>query len=261
MVLCRAASPGGSSLSVIRLGTGVRPDRRLGRGCHHAFRAAGRARRVWFCAVLVMPAGWLVEYGQLAAGQLCLGAGLADQRPRLCRAGGAGCLVVLAVDEHVAGLVGDAGDRRGLRVAGAGRGDAAGRVEAEHLDGAGGQSGGGAGLGGVQVQLGDVAGAAGVRGDDRAGDRAAVRCLPLRRAGGWLDEGVVDAAAQVRVGIALGEGERAAAPASGLGSATQTFSACTVRRSATRCPPPATGPSPTARPPASTACASCASPN
>jgi hypothetical protein len=41
----------------------------------------------------------------------------------------------LAVDEHVVGLVGDVDDRRGLRVAGAGRGDAADCVEAKHLDG------------------------------------------------------------------------------------------------------------------------------
>ena len=33
--------------------------RRFGRGCHHAFRAAGRTHRVGFCAVPVMPAGWL----------------------------------------------------------------------------------------------------------------------------------------------------------------------------------------------------------
>src|SRR6266536_3712724 len=38
---------------------------------------------------------------------------LSDQRPRLCRVGVAGCPVVLAVDEHVVGLVGDAGDRGG----------------------------------------------------------------------------------------------------------------------------------------------------
>ena len=38
-----------------------------------------------------------------------------------------------------------------------------------------------------------------------------------------------------------------AAPASGLGSATRAFPTCTIRRSATRCPPPATGPLPKAR--------------
>src|SRR5215475_2361053 len=42
-------------------------DRRFGRGCHHAFRAAGRTHRVGFCAVPVMPAGWLAEYGRLPA--------------------------------------------------------------------------------------------------------------------------------------------------------------------------------------------------
>src|SRR6266700_4949393 len=47
----------------------------------------------------------------------------------------AGCPMLLAVDEHVVGLVGDVYDRRGLRVSVAGRGDAAERVEAEHLDG------------------------------------------------------------------------------------------------------------------------------
>jgi hypothetical protein len=40
----------------------------------------------------------------------------------------------LAVDEHVVGLVRDADNRRGLRVADAGRGDTAHRVEAQHLD-------------------------------------------------------------------------------------------------------------------------------
>src|SRR5258705_280510 len=106
----------------------------------------------------------------------------------------------------VGGLVGDAGDRGGLRVAGAGRGDAAGRVEAEHLDGVGEQSGGGADLGGVEVQLGDVAGAVGVLGDDLAGDRAAVGCLPLRRAGERPHEGVADVVGEVGVDVVLGEG-------------------------------------------------------
>jgi len=45
----------------------------------------------------------------------------------------------------------------------------------------------------------------------------------------------------------------------GLGDAG--FPTCAIRRSATRCPPPATGPSSTARPPASTPCAWRASPN
>ena len=96
--------------------------------------------------------------------------------------GGAFGSIWLAVDEHVVGLVGDVDDRRGLRVADAGRGDAAERVEAKHLDSVGQQPGGGADLGGVEVQLGDVAGNVGVLSDDRAGDRTAVGCLPLRRA-------------------------------------------------------------------------------
>src|SRR6266700_4451730 len=134
-------------------------------------------------------------------------AALGSATAAICRVGVAGCPVVLAVDEHVVGLVGDAGDRGGLRVAGAGRGDAAGRVEAEHLDGVGEQSGGGADLGGVEVQLGDVAGAVGVLGDDLAADRAAVGCLPLRRAGERPHEGVVDVVGEVRVDVVLGEGE------------------------------------------------------
>jgi len=44
-----------------------RKSDRFGRGCHHAFRAAGRAHRVGFCGVPVMPAGWLAEYGRLPA--------------------------------------------------------------------------------------------------------------------------------------------------------------------------------------------------
>jgi hypothetical protein len=48
-------------------GPGVRAERRFGRGCHHAFRAAGRTHRVGFRAVPVMPAGWLAEYGRLSA--------------------------------------------------------------------------------------------------------------------------------------------------------------------------------------------------
>ena len=71
------------------------------------------------------------------------------------------------------------------------------------------QSGGRADLGGVEVQLGDVARAVGVLGDQLAADRAAVGCLPLRRAGERLHEGVVDAAGEVRVDVVLGEGERA----------------------------------------------------
>jgi len=64
-------------------------------------------------------------------------------------------------------------------------------------------------LGRVKVQFGDVACTVGVLGDDLAGNRTAVRGLPLRRAGGRLHEGVVDATAQVRVDAELGERERA----------------------------------------------------
>ena len=45
--------------------------------------------------------------------------------------------------------------------------------------------------------------------DDLAGDRAAVGCLPLRRAGVGLHEGVVDAAGEAGLDVVLGEGERA----------------------------------------------------
>src|SRR5947207_2014226 len=43
------------------------PPCRFGRGWHHAFRAAGRTHGVGFCAVPVMPAGRLAEYGRLSA--------------------------------------------------------------------------------------------------------------------------------------------------------------------------------------------------
>src|SRR5262249_27065735 len=36
-----------------------------GRGCRHALGAAGRTHKVWFCAVLVMPAGWHGCWSQL----------------------------------------------------------------------------------------------------------------------------------------------------------------------------------------------------
>ena len=72
----------------------------------------------------------------------------------------------LAVDEHVVGLVRDAHDRRRLRVARAGRGDAADRVEAKHLHDLRQQSGGIADLGGVEAQFGDVVRAVRVPGDD-----------------------------------------------------------------------------------------------
>src|SRR5262249_53190311 len=109
----------------------------------------------------------------------------------------------------VGGRVWGGGDRGGLRVTGSGRGHAADCVEAEHLDNVRQQPGGCADLGGVEVQLGDVARAVVVLGDDLAGDHAAVGCLPLRRASGWLHEGVVNAPGEVCFDVVLGEGERA----------------------------------------------------
>ena len=63
---------------------------------------------------------------------------------------------LLAVDEQVVGPVRNVDNRRGLRVAGAGRGDTPHSVEAQHLDDVPEQPGGRADLGCVEVQLGDV---------------------------------------------------------------------------------------------------------